>query len=72
MEIRQYEDGSAEIIFNDQEKKIVNEKGSLKITPEGLRHFGNQLVKIVADFQINFKKDVRNMQTHEGQDIETS
>ena len=54
MEIRQYEDGSAEIIFNDQEKKIVNEKGSLKITPEGLRHFGNQLVKIVADFQINF------------------
>ena len=72
MEIRQYEDGSAEIIFNDQEKKIVNEKGSLKMTPEGLRHFGNQLVNIVADFQINFKKDVRNLETRAGQDIETS
>jgi len=72
MEIRQYEDGSAEIVFNDQEKEIVNKKGSLKITPEGLRHFGNLLVKIVADFQINFKEDVRNMQTTEGQDIETS
>ena len=71
MEIRQYEDGSADIIFNDQEKKIVNERGYMKLSPEGLRHFGNHLVKIVADFQINFKQDVRNMET-KGQDIETS
>tara|TARA_R100000329_G_scaffold119587_1_gene98573 strand:- start:363 stop:581 length:219 start_codon:yes stop_codon:yes gene_type:complete len=72
MQIKQYEkDGSAEIIFTEQEKKIINERGLLKLTPEGLRHFGNNLVKIVADFQINFKQEVRNLETKE-QDVETS
>ena len=72
MEIKQYEkDGSAEIIFTEQEKNIINERGHLKLTPEGLRHFGNNLVKIVADFQINFNQEVRNLETKE-QDVETS
>jgi len=72
MEIRQYEDGSADIIFTDKEKKIINEKGNLKLTAEGIRHFGNHLVKIVSDFQINLKQNIREMKTQEGQDIETS
>jgi len=71
MQIRQYKDGSAEIIFTEQEKKVIMEKGIIKFTPEGLRHFGNNLVKIVSDFYNNMDEETKNKLTHSG-DIETS
>tara|TARA_R100000149_G_C5816664_1_gene97684 strand:+ start:354 stop:572 length:219 start_codon:yes stop_codon:yes gene_type:complete len=72
MEIRQYKDGSGEIIFSKEEIKIIRERGNLKLTSEGLRHFGNNLVKIVAEFQLNFDEKVKNMSSQVGDDIETS
>tara|TARA_R100001460_G_scaffold66765_1_gene107040 strand:+ start:699 stop:917 length:219 start_codon:yes stop_codon:yes gene_type:complete len=72
MEIRQYKDGSGEIIFSDKEIKIIGQRGNLKFTPEGLRHFGNNLVKIVAEFQLNFDQKTKNISSQEGDDIETS
>ena len=71
MLIKQFKDGSANIIFTEDEKKIIKEKGILQFTPEGLRHFGNNLVKLVVDWNSNFNEDVKSLDTKSG-DIETS
>jgi len=73
MEIKQDKNtGAGYIIFNDDELKIINEKKCLTMTPENLRHFGNHLVKIVAEWNLYFKKDVRNLQTEDDIDVKTS
>lgn len=72
MIIKHYDNGSAEIIFTENEKKIINEKGKFTLDPIALRHFGNNLVKIVADFHLNFDEKTTKLQSHEEDDIETS
>ena len=62
MEFKQNKkDGSCEIIFSEKEKKIINNKGKLFLSATFLKHFGNNLVKIVADWNINFNKDVQKL-----------
>ena len=71
MQIKQYKDGSAKIVFSEEEKKIILDKGCLTFTAEGLRHFGNNLVKIVSEFQLYFDEKTKQMYT-ESNDIETT
>ena len=51
MEFRQYKDGSCDIVFSWREKFIILKKGKIYLSPEAVKHFGNNLVKIVADWQ---------------------
>jgi len=57
------EDGSCNIYFSEREQKIINEKGQLYLSAENLRHFGNHLVKIVSEWQVNFSEELKNKQT---------
>tara|TARA_R100000458_G_C8225915_1_gene208967 strand:- start:838 stop:1059 length:222 start_codon:yes stop_codon:yes gene_type:complete len=62
MEFKQNkEDGSCEIIFSEKEKKIINDKGKLFLSAVFLKHFGNNLIKIVADWNLNFNEDVKKL-----------
>jgi len=62
MEFKQNkEDGSCEIIFSEKEKKVINDKGKLFLSATFLKHFGNNLVKIVADWNFNFNEDVKKL-----------
>lgn len=63
MRFDQKEDGSCDICFTDEEIKILKTKKKLHLSAEGLRHFGNNLVKIVGDFQVYFNKDIKNLST---------
>jgi len=63
MEFRQYKNGSCDIIFSWKERIILLKKGKLHLAPEAIKHFGNHLVKIVADWQINFNKDLEQQLT---------
>lgn len=63
MEFRQYKNGSCDIVFSWKERIILLKKGKLYLTPETVKHFGNHLVKIVADWQINFNKDLEQQLT---------
>jgi|TARA_E500000318_G_scaffold39084_1_gene37647 hypothetical protein len=72
MIIKQYDNGSAEIIFTDNEKKIIKEKGKFTLEASSLKHFSNNLLKIVADFHQKFDKKTKQLQSFEGDDIETS
>jgi hypothetical protein len=64
MKFKQYENGSCDIEFSLKERWIILKKGKIHLSDEMLKHFGNNLVKIVMDWQIKFKEDVSNKQTH--------
>lgn len=63
MKFKQYDNGSCDIEFSWKERIILFRKGKLHLSDENLRHFGNTLVKMVADWQLKFNKDVANKQT---------
>lgn len=52
-------DGSCEMIFSDEEIKILNKNKRLYFTPEGLKSFGNCLMKIVVDWNNNFNPELQ-------------
>jgi hypothetical protein len=63
MKFKQYENGSCDIEFSWKERIALFRKGKLHLSDENLRHFGNYLVKIVADWQIKFKEEIANKKT---------
>jgi len=69
MEFRQYKDGSCDLVFTDEELKIINKNKKVHLSDTFLRHFGNNLVKIVADWNSNFNKELQNLQTKANEDI---
>ena len=70
MIFKQYENGSCDIIFSKKEIKAINKKECIHLSDEALRHFGNTLVKIVADWQIKFNEETANKQTFTDTKIE--
>lgn len=65
MKFVQKDDGSADIIFEDHEIKIINEKKSLHFPTVTFKHFTNVLSKIVMDWNLNFNDEVKNMYTEQ-------
>lgn len=63
MIFKQYENGSCDIEFSEEEINILIKNKKLHLSDENLRHFGNNLVKIVMDWQIKFKEETANKQT---------
>ena len=70
MKFKQYDNGSCDIEFSWKEKLIILRKGKIHLTDENLKHFGNNLVKMVADWQLKFKEDVASKQTFTDTKIE--
>lgn len=69
MNFKQYEDGSCDIEFSKEEIKIINEKNKIHLSDEMLRHFGNKLVEIVADWNLKFKKEISEKLTYPDTEI---
>ena len=63
MKFIQYVNGSCDIEFSLKERWIILKKGKIHLSDEMLRHFGNNLVKIIMDWQLKFKEDTANKQT---------
>jgi predicted nuclease of restriction endonuclease-like RecB superfamily len=63
MIFNQKEDGSCDIEFTKEELKIIAEHKKIFLPAEGLRHFGNALVKIVGDWNMNFNENVKELLT---------
>jgi hypothetical protein len=56
-------DGSCDINFSDQEIEIIKKHKKLHFDAVTLRHFGNNLVMMVAQFNSNFKEELKQTQT---------
>jgi hypothetical protein len=63
MKFIQQKDGSCDIEFSWKEKLIILRKGKLHLSDEGLRHFGNVLLRIIAEWNVNFNDKIKNIQT---------
>lgn len=70
MNFKQNKDGSGEIIFSKEEINIIKKNKKLILTPISLRHFGNVLVRMVTDWNLNFSKEVSNLQTEHDSKVE--
>jgi len=63
MKFKQYENGSCDIEFSWKERLLLIKKGKLHLSDEDLRHFGNNIVKMVIDWQLKFNEEIANKQT---------
>jgi|MDSW01.2.fsa_nt_gb hypothetical protein len=70
MKFKQYKDGSCDIIFSWKEIFILLRKRKLHLSSVGLRHFGNVLMKMVIDWNVNLPENVKKMETNDGTVIE--
>lgn len=70
MKFKQYENGSCDIEFSWKERFRLFKKGKLHLSDETLRHFGNNLMKIVIDWQLKFNDDIKNKITSKDIKIE--
>jgi hypothetical protein len=70
MKFKQYDDGSCDIEFSWRERWILFRKGKLHLSDEYLRHFGNTLIKMVADWNSKFNDKVKKKFTFEHTEIE--
>ena len=70
MIFKQYDNGSCDIQFSWKERITILKKGKLHLSDENLKHFGNNLVKMVMDWQTKFNEDVANKTTFKNTKIE--
>jgi hypothetical protein len=70
MKFKQYENGSCDIEFSLKERWIIFKKGKIHLSDDNLKHFGNNLVKIVADWQMKFNKETQHLVTYGDTKIE--
>tara|TARA_A100000171_G_C2086496_1_gene122293 strand:- start:637 stop:870 length:234 start_codon:yes stop_codon:yes gene_type:complete len=64
-------DGSGEIIFNDDEIKMINDNKKILLSAEALKHCTNLFVSLAIECNKNFSKENAQLTSHMGQDIET-
>ena len=72
MNFKQKKDGSCILHFNEEEIKIIQNKKSIHFTAEGLRHFGNVLMRMVMDFNMNFDEKIKNIVTTDKDQIKVT
>ena len=72
MIFKQFADGSCDIEFSKEEIEILNKKRKLHLSSENLRHFGNCMVRVVSDWNLNFKEEIAQKQTNDDTSIEAT
>ena len=63
MKFKQYDNGSCDIEFSWRERFLLFKKGKIHLSDEYLRHFGNNLVKIVSDWNLKFNEEIAKKET---------
>jgi hypothetical protein len=64
MIFKQYDNGSCDIEFSWKERISILKKGKLHLSDENLKHFGDNLIKIVMDWQLKFNENTQNLKTY--------
>jgi len=63
MIFKQYEDGSCDIKFSWKERLLLFKNGKLHFSDETLRHFGNNLMRMVAEWNLKFTEKTKKLET---------
>jgi len=71
MQFRQnHKDGSCDMVFTDEEIKIITKKKKLHFTATSLKDLGNVLVRMVTEWQIYFSDELKGKETHDDDIVE--
>ena len=70
MKFKQYKNGSCDIEFSLKERWIILKKGKVHLSDEALRHFGNNLVQMVSEWNLKFNEQLKNKMTFKDTKIE--
>jgi hypothetical protein len=71
MKFKQYENGSCDIEFSKEEIEVLIKKGKIHLSDESLKHFGNNLMKMVSDWNIKFNEKTASLHTFTDTEIKT-
>ena len=69
MKFIQKDDGSATLHFSEEEIEIMVKNKKIEFTLEGLRHFQNNLMRIISSFHSKFPDTIKNLQTQNDTEI---
>jgi len=69
MKFKQFEDGSCDIEFNDEEINYISKNKKLHLTNVFFKHFANYLFKTIVDWQQKFPEEVKKLKTTTEQEI---
>ncbi len=64
------ENGNVDIVFSDEEVKIFTETQKLTLTPIAVRHFENNLMRVIADMHATLPENLKEAQSEDGVDDE--
>tara|TARA_R110000764_G_scaffold201472_1_gene286696 strand:- start:157 stop:381 length:225 start_codon:yes stop_codon:yes gene_type:complete len=62
----QKKNGSCDIVFSDEEVKIINRNKKIHLSPESLKKFGDNLVKMVIEFHHRIGEDIKKNMSYDG------
>jgi hypothetical protein len=71
MIFKQYDNGSCDIEFSEEEIKILSERKKLHLSDENLKHFANNLMKLVVDWNSKLNEKTSKMMTTTDTEIKT-
>jgi len=64
MIFNQEKNGSGNIVFSEEEIKIIEKHKKIHLSAEGLKKFGDNLIEIVLKFQNNFDDKLSQKMTY--------
>ncbi len=64
MIFKQYDNGSCDIEFSWKERMMILKKGKIHLSDENLKHFGNNLIKVVMEWQLKFNEKTQDIKTY--------
>lgn len=64
MIFKQYDNGSCDIEFSWKERMTILKNGKIHLSDKNLKHFGDNLVKIVMEWQLKFNEKTQNIITY--------
>lgn len=62
--------GDVDILFSDEEVEIFTKTKKLTLTPVAVRHFENNLMKVIADMHAGLPEDLKELRSEDGVDNE--
>jgi hypothetical protein len=70
MKFEYKKNGFVDIVFSDEEIQILSKTKKLILEPLAVRHFENNLMRVIAEMHANLPENLKNLVSHDGQDNE--
>jgi hypothetical protein len=70
MKFEYKKNGFVDIVFSDEEIQILSKTKKLILEPLAVRHFENNLMRVIAEMHLNLPEHLKNIVSQDNQDNE--